>query len=393
MSSRTFIEFFAGIGLIHQALHPAGWRAVLANDNNPKKQACYAANFPKVPFRSDDVRALELPLLPQVQLVTASFPCIDLSQAGGRVGINGQKSGVVWAFLEQVAELHRRGTPPEFMLIENVPGLLSLHEGRSIDALLRRIAELGYCVDLIQVDARHFVPQSRNRVFVIGVLGERPRICSAEWSDDHIRRYKAREAYERNRHLPWACFDFPELPTRKLRLSDIVERLPPTDKRWWDASRMEEFWAKLEHHHRPQLEEIAASGKTVYMTAVRRGRRRRLREQIINLRFDGLASCVRTPGGGSSTQLIVEVKGGVVRARRILGVEAARLQGVCLPGEPGFVLPDVSETDQLHGFGDAVCVPAVRWVMEHSIERLIAGHQTAARRKAVQMSINYGAGA
>lgn len=370
-AARRFIEFFAGIGLVHEALAPLGWSCALANDIDERKVAAYRANFPASPVASCDVRDLRPEGLPAAELATASFPCIDLSQAGGRSGIDGSESGIVWSFLDKVEALHRLGRPPRFLLLENVPFLLTLHGGRSIDALLGEVARLGYAFDLVQVDARHFVPQARNRVFIVAVLDQQLS-QDADMPDTHIRRYKVRQVFDRNPDLPWIFFDFPELPQRRLQLHEVLADLPDDDPRWWDRERMEYFWSHLEWDHRPRLEMLANSGADMQLTAVRRGRRRRLREQIFNLRFDGLASCLRTPKGGSSIQFVVRVRGGRVQVRRILGLESGRLQGVGLPGlSPGFAFPE-KEQEALFAFGDAVCVPVVRWVMRHAIEPLLA---------------------
>jgi DNA (cytosine-5)-methyltransferase 1 len=73
-------------------------------------------------------------------------------------------------------------------------------------------------------------------------------------------------------------------------------------------------------------------------------------------------------------QFVVEVKSGEVRVRKLLGIESARLQGVRLPDSaPDFQLLG-SDTQVLNAFGDAVCVPVVRWVVENSIQRLLEGH-------------------
>ena len=366
--SRTFVEFFAGVGLVHEALN-GRWQCVLANDNDLKKVAAYAANFPSVPLSSADIRDLRPEDIPQVDLATASFPCIDLSQAGGRVGIHGEYSGVVWAFLDHIRALKREGRAPRFLLLENVPGLLTLHGGRSIDLLLREVADLGYAIDLVQVDARHFLPQTRNRVFVLAGLGLARSLGTMP--DTHIRRYKVREVFQRNRHLPWHFFNFPALPERQLQLREVLEDIDESDARWWNAERLDYFWRHLEHDHFTRLKSMVDAGVTTVMTAVRRGRRRGLREQIFNLRFDGLASCLRTPKGGSSIQFIVQVRSGQVAVRRITGLESARLQGVRLSGSsPDFVMPE-TEQAALHAFGDAVCVPAVRWVVEHTVEAVL----------------------
>lgn len=371
ISDLTFVEFFAGVGLIHEALAPLGWSCLLANDNDLRKVAAYKRNY-STPIDDSDIRELSVEKIPTARLATASFPCIDLSQAGGRRGINGEHSGIVWSFLDHIAQLAKEGRAPQFILLENVAGLLTLHDGASIDLLLRQISELGYAIDLVQVDARHFVPQARNRVFILAVR-DQALATSNPMPDTHIRRYKVQHIFQRNRDLPWVFFDFPELPTRRLELRDVLVDLPEDDLRWWNEERTQYFWEHLEHDHRPKLEAMAAAGADLQLTAVRRGRRRGLREQIFNLRFDGLASCLRTPKGGSSIQFVVRVRNGNVQIRRILGSESARLQGVAMKGNsPNFIIPE-SEQEALFAFGDAVCVPAVRWVFENSIQPLALG--------------------
>lgn len=369
--SKTFIELFAGIGLIHEALRPLGWEAALANDNDPKKIRAYKANYPEVPFSDRDVRVLDLCEYPAARLVTASFPCIDLSQAGNRQGLNGEHSSLVRTFLEKVSQLAKCGKKPEFLLVENVPNLLSIHDGAALEEILRTMAELNYGFDVVQVDAKHFTPQSRNRVFIVAVDLKRHLLRRRPFPNDHLRRHKLAEAYRRNPQLPWFFFDFPHLPSRELSLRDIMERVPENSLAWWDKEQADYFWSLVEHDHKLKLEALLEGGRSHVFTAVRRLRRRRKREQIFNVRFDGLASCLRTPGGGSSTQYVVVIKDGLLRGRRLTALEAARLQGVCLPEySPDFTLTG-SETDVRFAFGDAVCVPAVRWVVEHSIEQLI----------------------
>lgn len=368
---KPFVELFAGIGLVHEALCPLGWQAVLANDNDPRKARAYKANFPDVPFDERDVRLLDLLDYPAPRLVTASFPCIDLSQAGNRQGLNGEHSSLVRIFLDKVAALADGGKKPEFLLVENVPNLLSIHNGSALEEILRTMAGLGYGFDVLQIDAKHFTPQSRNRVFIVAVDLERHPLKRRAFPNDHLRRHKLAEAYQRNPGLPWFFFDFPPLPSREISLRDIMERVPEDNTVWWDKEQTDYFWSLVEHDHKVRLESLLGGGRRHVFTAVRRLRRRRKREQIFNVRFDGLASCLRTPRGGSSTQYVITIEDGVLRGRRLTALESARLQGVCLPtSAPDFQLIG-SETDIRFAFGDAVCVPAIRWVVEHSIEQLI----------------------
>ncbi len=368
---RTAVELFAGIGLVHEAIHPLGWKVILANDNDPKKASAYRANFPDVEFNVADVRQLDLRELPAVQLITASFPCIDLSQAGNREGLNGEHSSLVRTFLDKVSELESVGKKPEFLLIENVPNLLSIHEGAALDEILHTLAGLKYGFDLVQVDAKHFTPQSRNRVFVIAVDLARHELNQRPLPSDNLHRHKVRDAYLRHPKLPWFFFDFPALPVRELSLRDVLEDVSAGDSSWWDKEQMDYFWSLLEADHKVRLKSVLAAGSNHVFTAVRRLRRRRKREQIFNIRFDGLASCLRTPRGGSSTQYVIVTEDVKIRGRRLTGLEAARLQGVCLSDySPDYKLVG-SETDIRFAFGDAVCVPALKWVVEHSIEQLL----------------------
>lgn len=368
MSGKTFIEFFAGIGLIHEALRDLGWEPILANDNAPKKVAAYRLNYPDVLISDQDIRKLDILMLPRPKLVTASFPCIDLSQAGNRIGIRGEQSGLVWIWLDLLRDLHRSNRRPDYLLIENVPGLLTDHMGQAADLLLHEIADLGYKFDLIQLDARHFLPQARNRVYIIAASPHSLPNQSPSFPASYIRRHNVERVYKRNPDLPWFFFDFPAPPHCGISLADIVEYLPDDAPEWWSNERMGYFWDLLERDHVSKLRALASTGKHHVLTAVRRLRRRRVREQIFNVRFDGLASCLRTPRGGSSTQFIVDVNREKIRVRKLLGIEASRLQGVNLPGSAGQFRLYGSETDILFGFGDAVCVPAVRWVLQHSIE-------------------------
>ncbi len=165
-----FAEFFAGIGLVREAIEPLGWECVFANDIAPDKAEMYAARFGGEHLLVGDVKQIELADLPdELALLTASFPCIDLSLAGNRAGLAGQHSGTVWPFIELVDQLHRERSGPDAILLENVTGFLTSRSGRDLNDVCARMAGLGYWIDLVVVDARWFLPQSRPRLFVLAV--------------------------------------------------------------------------------------------------------------------------------------------------------------------------------------------------------------------------------
>lgn len=103
-----------------------------------------------------------------IDLIYGGFPCQDLSVAGARAGLNGERSGLFFEFARILADLR-----PQWCVIENVPGLLSSNKGRDFATVLDSLDELGYGVAWTILDAQHFgVPQRRRRVFVVGCLGD-----------------------------------------------------------------------------------------------------------------------------------------------------------------------------------------------------------------------------
>jgi DNA (cytosine-5)-methyltransferase 1 len=189
----------------------------------------------------------------------------------------------------------------------------------------------------------------------------------------------------RNPDLPWYFCDFPELPKNSVPLQRILEPLGDAAPEWFNPERLSYFWSLLEIDHEKRLRHLMDSGVSATFTAVRRLRRRRKREQIFNLRFDGLASCLRTPKGGSSTQYVVQAEHGKLRVRRLLGIEAARLQGVCLESSAHPFKLSGTEQDIRFAFGDAVCVPAVNWVVRNSIDTIL--HASDTRRTPTQLPL------
>ncbi len=103
----------------------------------------------------------------QVDILSGGFPCQDLSVAGGRVGLKGKRSGLFFEFA-RLADLLR----PRWIIIENVPGLLSSQKGRDMGTILGTLVDLGYGVAWRVLDAKNFgVPQQRRRVIIVGYLG------------------------------------------------------------------------------------------------------------------------------------------------------------------------------------------------------------------------------
>ena len=172
MNDLTHASFFSGAGGLDLGLERAGWTTVSFSEIDPYASAVLAQRWPGVPNLGDIVRVAadgaDDPKPTQswrdAVLWSGGFPCQDLSVAGKRRGLAGARSGLAWPFLDLVGR-HR----PRFVLLENVPGLLSSHGGKDFGTLLAALVELGYGVGYRVLDARYFgVPQRRRRVFILG---------------------------------------------------------------------------------------------------------------------------------------------------------------------------------------------------------------------------------
>ena len=378
----TFAEFFAGIGLVREAIEPLGWQCVFANDIARGKAEMYYARFGSRDFVIDDIRCVTVQDLPaEIDLVTASFPCIDLSLAGNRAGLAGKHSGTIWPFLELLAARCRengQGNRPAAVLLENVTGFLSSRGGRDLAEVCRFLAALGYVIDLVVVNARWFTPQSRPRLFVLAVRADdancesSPAPSGLVGAQSRLRPPAVRRFQDAHAHLPFVDIPLPEPPQKAPHtLSFFLEDLAADDERWWPDDKTETLLRHMAARHRRRVEELAAGERNGVATMYRRRRNGRT---VGEVRDDCIAGCLRTPQGGSSVQFLVDCRTGKPRIRPLTGREYARLQGATR-----FPIR-VSERQAQMGFGDAVCVPALRWLVRHAFGHIVTtkSHGSAA---------------
>jgi DNA (cytosine-5)-methyltransferase 1 len=366
---KTFCEFFAGIGLVREGLEPSGWKCFYANDIDPKKQKAYEARFGKSGhFHLGDVWNTQevIERIPgQPSLMTASFPCIDLSLAGHYRGLEGKHSSTFFGFAKVLEALKSRRPP--LVMLENVTGFLSSRKGQDFATAARCLSELGYWLDAFVLDACYFTPQSRPRVFVIGVV---PELKPSEqpttgffWSSEKpsIVRPENVINFKRNFDLPtgWVTLPIPDPPRRTVELKDLLD--VDDGQEWWDEQETQRHHDMMSSLHRHKVDALLASDKQWVGTIFRRIRQKKMRAEV---RFDGLAGCLRTPRGGSAKQIVIAVKDRKLRMRWMSPREYARLQGV-----PDFPLIGTT-IQQLWGFADAVCVPAIQWIDQHVLSPL-----------------------
>jgi DNA (cytosine-5)-methyltransferase 1 len=158
-------SFFSGIGGFDLGLERVGMEVVFQSEINKFSQKVLRKHWPKVKLNTD-INKLTAEEIPEANLWCGGFPCQDLSLAnqGKRKGLNGNRSGLFYKFSELVS---RR--LPEWIILENVPGLLNSAEGEDFRILLETLDELGYCLSWRILDAKYFgTPQRRRRVYIVG---------------------------------------------------------------------------------------------------------------------------------------------------------------------------------------------------------------------------------
>ncbi|CAN5185383.1 DNA cytosine methyltransferase [soil metagenome] len=360
-ASPVFYEFFAGGGMARLGLGDA-WTCAFANDFDPVKAATYRDNHVDAAahFHEGDVWKIAPGDLPgQADLAWASSPCQDFSLAGARAGLQGGRSSAFFGFWKLMEALSAEGRGPDTVVVENVVGLLTSHGGADFTALCRALSDQGYRFGALEIDAARFVPQSRPRVFVIAT-----RLPVEGLTGDSAFHSRAvREAHAR---LPadlqgaWAWWGLDAPPARNTDLAAVLE--PDDHMAWRTDAATQTLLDLMAPAHRAAVEAHVQGGARAVGAVFKRMRAGQQRAEV---RFDGLAGCLRTPRGGSSRQTLLVIDRGLVRSRLISPREGARLMG--LPDS--YRLPR-SQTAGLHVIGDGVAAPVVRWLSEQLLTPL-----------------------
>jgi DNA (cytosine-5)-methyltransferase 1 len=361
----TVAEYFAGIGLVRIGLEECGWSVTFANDISEKKHALYRGFFPNTSdhYIISDIFDLNPEDVPSTMLATCSFPCIDLSLAGNMDGIQGKHSSAFWGFIRILEG--QKELAPSLVLVENVTGWLHSNGGSDFRLTVQALNELGYACDVFNLDALSFTPQSRPRVFLIGVRSQpdstsptqifsRPRLLLSE---------RLRKSIFENLDLNWFYIPIPAPPDLRTKgLAKIIEDMDDIDDRWWSDSEVKRHLGMMKDSHHQRVMELANADRIEYRTFYRRIRDRKQRAEV---RDDDLAGCLRTASGGSAKQFLIKAGRGHIQMRVMTPREYARLQGVpdCYP-----IAADGVQA--LTGFGDAVCVPAIAWIAQNVLNPL-----------------------
>lgn len=347
----TCLDFFAGSGLAAEGLK-LYFQTIWANDICEKKGKVFCANHGEKIFHLGPIQNIHGKEIPCGLLSWGSFPCQDLSLAGNMGGISSSRSGLVWHWLRVMDELREK---PPIVVAENVVGLVSLAKGDHYKVLHNALAERGYKIGAVILDASFWVPQSRKRIFVIAVdksvptddlEADNPIWCHSE---PIIRVASGLDN--------WIWWNIPKPRIKRTKIETIIDINAPCD----DQKKQEYLLSLIPIAHYKKMKEAINRGQSVFpgYKRIRHGK------QVLELRFDSIAGCLRTPEGGSSRQFLVIQKNGSIKTRLLTVKEAAALMGV----RKTYKIPG-TYNDGYKAMGDAVAVPVVRYLAKNLLSPL-----------------------
>lgn len=376
-----FYEFFAGGGMVRAGLGE-GWRCLFANDIDPGKGQAYRANWGDGDFHLGDIGAVTAGDLPgAAELMWGSFPCQDLSLAGAGAGLGGRRSGTFHAFWDVARGLAADGRAPAIVAVENVCGTLTSRGGRDFEVVCQTYVDAGYRWGALIINADRFLPQSRPRLFVIGVRGDlaTPSGMTAPGPLEPFHPAALRRTVDRLPEALRARMVWWRLPEPKARPADLAAVIgdDPADAPWSPPERTARLLAMMSPVNLAKVEQARRDGGRRVGALYRRTRQGADggKQQRAEVRFD-IAGCLRTPAGGSSRQTVLVIDRGEVRSRLMSARETARLMGLA----DDYRLP-ASGSAAYRLTGDGVAVPVVRHLAEWLFEPVLEA-ATRTRRAA-----------
>lgn len=311
-----FIDLFAGIGGIRLAYQNLGGKCVFTSEWNNFAKKTYEANFGEVPF--GDITKISEKAIPDHDVLLAGFPCQPFSIAGvskknalGRKhGFLDETQGTLFFDIARILE-HKR---PKAFMLENVKNLVSHDKGNTFKVIKNTLTELGYTIHYKVLDGKHFVPQHRERIIVVGFRND-------------IFKDKG-------------SFEFPKLPDPSAKIKDILEeeienKYTLSDKLW---GYLQNYAAK----HKAQ-----GNGFGFGMTDP-----------------NGISRTISARYYKDGSEILIPQEG--INPRRLTPRECARLQGF----PDNFVIP-VSDNQAYRQFGNSVTVPLIQAVGKQLVKELL----------------------
>jgi DNA (cytosine-5)-methyltransferase 1 len=315
----TFIDLFAGIGGIRMAYQNLGGKCVYTSEWNNYAKRTYYANFGEYPF--GDITQVDEKNIPDHDVLLAGFPCQPFSIAGvskknalGRAhGFLDETQGTLFFDIARIIQ-HKK---PKAFMLENVKNLVSHDKGKTFKVISNALKELGYTIHKKVLDSKHFVPQHRERIIIVGFRTE---------------IFDGKENFE-----------FPELSDEKYAIKDILDPKPEAKYTLTDN-----LWLYLQNYSAKHKEKGNGFG---FGLVDKNGISRTL-----SARYYKDGSEILIPQGSKKNP------------RRLTPRECARLQG--FPDE--FIISVVSDMQAYKQFGNSVTVPLIQAVAGKVVKGLLS---------------------
>jgi len=336
----TFIDLFAGIGGLRRGFESIGGRCVFTSEWDKYSQKTYRANFPDDDHEiNGDITKIEAWDIPAHDVLLAGFPCQPFSIAGvskknalGRAhGFEDKTQGTLFYDVARIIAHHR----PAAFLLENVRNLVSHDKGKTFQTIKDVLTEeLGYTIDFRVIDGRHWTPQHRERIFIIGFREDQ----GFRFAD--MRLPDAAPKLESILHPGNGS----EVPDQRFTVGNsgrVSDKYTLTDHLWNYLQRYRE------------KHQAAGNGFGFGLVGP-----------------EDVARTLSARYYKDGSEILVKQEDGKA-PRRLTPRECARLMGFDDPQGADFIIP-VSDTQAYRQFGNSVVVPAVKAVAEHMKPHLFA---------------------
>lgn len=312
----NFIDLFAGIGGFRLAFQNLGGKCIFSSEWDKFSQKTYEANFGEVPF--GDITQINEKNIPDHDILLGGFPCQPFSIAGvskknslGRKhGFKDETQGTLFFDIIRVLEAKR----PKTFLLENVKNLISHDKKRTFKVIKGTLEELGYSIHTKVLDGKHFVPQHRERIFIVG--------------------------FDKNIYKGTENFSFPQLPPANYAIKDILEK--EVEEKYTLSDKL---WLYLQEYARKHKAKGNGFGFG-----------------LVNL--DNISRTMSARYYKDGSEILIPQKG--KNPRRLTPRECARLQGY----PENFVIP-VSNNQAYKQFGNSVVTPLVEFIGKSIIEPML----------------------
>lgn len=315
-SQFKFIDLFAGIGGFRMAFQNLGGKCVFTSEWDKFSQKTYEANYGEIPF--GDITKVREDLIPDHDLLLAGFPCQPFSIAGvskknslGKAhGFRDKTQGTLFFDIVRILEEKR----PKAFVLENVKNLVSHDKGKTFKIIKGTLEELDYSISCKILDGQHFVPQHRERIFIVGF---------------------DKQIFKKDNY-----FQFPELPEPNSLVEDILD--DEVDPKYTLSDKLWNYLQEYAKKHKAKGNGFGFG--------------------LVNL--DGITRTISARYYKDGSEILIPQDG--KNPRRLTPRECARLQGY----PESFIIP-VSDTQAYKQFGNSVVMPLIQYLGEEVVKKLL----------------------